>query len=334
MNLMVRFKRACAVLAAGATLAGGLALLPTVAQAAQKDESNNAADEVPTCSLGEQPAPFWIDFIGNVDDFEGKNAVAHEKTNNDGLLSRAQIEDAAKKLQGNAPQPVDKTIPDQVSDQIHWQIDGWSIGDAGGKLISSDDLAKYQFKDPGEPGSDPTDDNPNSYFTRCSFTKVWPHWARESVLTFTSVDPLDENMSTTKYMVTKDHKAVEQPFTPANYPGYVFEGWFTPNIGKDNKPVDEAFNMDKSYGDTTFTARWKKVAAPAQPSKPAQTTPAAASTVPTKDPGKKAAKDAKDAQGGTALARTGTDALAPLSIAAGLCLAAGITLGLRRKLAL
>lgn len=51
MNLMVRFKRACAVLAAGATLAGGLALLPTVAQAAQKDAKANG--------------PYTITFIHN-----------------------------------------------------------------------------------------------------------------------------------------------------------------------------------------------------------------------------------------------------------------------------
>ena len=38
MNITVRFKRACAVLAAGATLAGGLALLPTVAQAMEGEK--------------------------------------------------------------------------------------------------------------------------------------------------------------------------------------------------------------------------------------------------------------------------------------------------------
>ena len=82
-------------------------------------------------------------------------------------------------------------------------------------------------------------------------------------------------------------------------------------------------------------AKWVAQKSEDTSDQPGQTTPVDNTKQPVKDNDKDPAKDpAKKNTENNTLAKTGSDAAAPLIIAAGLCLAAGITLGLRRKLAL
>ena len=292
MNIMVRFKRACAVLAAGATLAGGLALLPTVAQAV---ESKNVQTK----------------------------ATSYLITFHDSYAPQGQDEftlntDASGKLDPSTiPEP---TVPDQ-----NMKADGWSINGFGG----------------------PADD-PNSQkidFNTHVFTEdgdVYPHFVQINPITynitFVTINPEDIEESTADVMQTNGEGKLSEEPKVHHFDGYTFDGWFNENGGSRYVPGG-TYNAD-----TTFMAKYTKVTTPNEPNKPGQTAPVDNNTkqpakdnnkAPAKDPAKDPAKkDAKNNKNNNNLAKTGADATAPLAIAAGLCLAAGITLGLRRKLAL
>lgn len=291
MNIMVRFKRACAVLAAGATLAGGLALLPTVAQAV---EGNKGAEA--------KSAPYKITFVGDPEDETGAKGIPVE-TDNQGILDKS-------KIPTNIPVP--DSMQDSESPNKHWTVVGWTYSAMGPDTV---DFTKPFTAD----------------------TIVFAKWDQANAVTFIAQDPTDlDHEPTMQTLYTGEgHKLAAQPSAPPSYPGYTFEGWF----GADS---NAAFNPDAVFSeDATFVAKYTKAAAPAQP---AETNPADNAKEPAKAgdktadkaTGKAAAKDpaGKAARSDTALAKTGADAMAPLAIAAGLCLSAGITLGLRRKLSL
>ena len=293
MNIMVRFKRACAVLAAGATLAGGLALLPTVAQAV---ESKN---------IQTKAAPYTITFVSDWTSTTGET----RQTDSTGKLDPESLPKAVLPDYMKESQTKDKP----------WQADGWTYTPTG--------FDKVDFSQP---------------FT--SDTTVYAKWDQPNTVSFISKDPRDDasEILTHPSLNTKaGHKLDAKPGDPPSYPGYTFDGWFSAEDGK-------AFDPTATFSeDTTFVARYTKVTTPNQPDEPGQTTPNDNNTkqpakdntkapakdntkAPAKDPNKKDTKDTKNNN----LAKTGADATAPLAIAAGLCLAAGITLGLRRKLAL
>ena len=290
MNIMVRFKRACAVLAAGATLAGGLALLPTVAQAV---ESKNVQTKA---------APYTIIFH---DSYGPRGDKGQEKTT-------TLHTDASGKLDPNTNTIPEPTVPDQ-----NMKADGWSINGFGG------------------PADDP--DSQKIDFNTHVFTEdadVYPHFVQINPITynitFVTINPEDIEESTANVMQTNGEGKLSEEPTVHNFDGYTFDGWFNENGGSRYVPGG-TYNAD-----TTFMARYTKVTTPNEPNKPGQTAPVDNNTkqpakdnkAPAKDPAK------KDAKNNNTLAQTGADAVAPLAIAAGLCLAAGITLGLRRKLAL
>ena len=304
MNIMVRIKRACAVLAAGATLAGGLALLPTVAQAV---ESKNVQTKA---------APYTITFHDSYapeeENNEGENNEGenNEGENNEGGNKFTMITDTSGKLDPSTiPEP---TVPDQNT-----KADGWSINGFGG----------------------PADD-PNSQkidFNTHVFTQdedVYPHFVQINPITynitFVTINPEDIEESTANVMQTNGEGKLSEEPKVHNFDGYTFDGWFNENGGSRYVPGG-TYNAD-----TIYKARYTKVTTPNEPNKPGQTAPVDNNTkqpakdnkAPAKDPAK------KDAKNNNTLAQTGADAVAPLAIAAGLCLAAGITLGLRRKLAL
>ena len=302
MNIMVRFKRACAVLAAGATLAGGLALLPTVAQAV---ESKNVQTKA---------ASYLITFH----DFYAPQGQDEITLNTD----------AAGKLDPNTiPEP---TVPDSLADQ-NMTADGWSINGFG-------------------PADQP--DSQKIDFSTHVFTKdqdVYPHFVQINptptpthIISFISTNPENiedtymdayETNSKGKLSIEEENKQPEVH----NFDGYTFDGWFNENGGSRYVPGG-------TYtADTTFMAKYTKVTTPNEPNKPGQTAPVDNNTkqpakdnnkAPAKDPNKKDTKNNKNNKNNNNLAKTGADATAPLAIAAGLCLAAGVTLGLRRKLAL
>ena len=291
MNMMVRFKRACAVLAAGATLAGGLALLPTVAQAV---EGNKGAEA--------KSAPYQITFVGDPENAESAHKIRVE-TNDQGILDKS-------KIPTNIPVP--DSMQDSQSPDKPWTVVGWTY------VATSPDTVDF-----------------TKPFT--ADTTVFAKWDQANAVTFVAQDPtnLDHEPATQTLYTGEGHKLAAQPSAPPSYPGYTFEGWF----GADS---NAAFNPDAVFSeDATFVAKYTKAAAPAQP---AETNPADNAKEPAKAgdktadkaTGKAAAKDpaGKAARSDTALAKTGADAMAPLAIAAGLCLSAGITLGLRRKLSL
>ena len=287
MNIMVRIKRACAVLAAGATLAGGLALLPTVAQAV---ESKNVQTKAAT---------YTITFNDT-----GAGTVITRTTGTDGKL---KLEDV--------PTP---TLSTELTEQ-NVKPDGW-------------------VEDPTDPDQHPID-FANHVFT--GKADLYPHFVvldpaaiPTYTVTFISVNP--ENIEDTymdPFQTNSEGKLdIDENTQPEvhNFDGYTFDGWFSDNGGSRYVPGG-------TYtADTVFRARYTKVTTPNEPNKPGQTAPvdnntkqpAKDSKAPAKDPAK------KDAKNNNTLAQTGADAVAPLAIAAGLCLAAGITLGLRRKLAL
>lgn len=287
MNIMVRFKRACAVLAAGATLAGGLALLPTVAQAVEGNKEPET-----------KAAPYTITFVSDWTSTTGetRQTDANGKLDSESI-PKAVLPDYMKELQ---------------TEEKPWKAAGWTY-----TAMASDEV---DFNKP---------------FT--ADTTVYARWDQPNIVTFLSKDPRDDNSKpVAQKLQTEDgHKLVAQPGNPTIYPGYTFDGWFAAEGGK-------AFDPTTIFSeDTTFVARYTKAAAPTQPVKPGQTTPVDDTKKPAKDNDKAPAKDpAKDpAKKSTEsdnnnLAKTGADTVAPLAIAAGLCLAAGITLGLRRKLAL
>ncbi|MBI0063238.1 LPXTG cell wall anchor domain-containing protein [Bifidobacterium sp. M0109] len=288
MNIMVRFKRACAVLAAGATLAGGLALLPTVAQAV---ESKNVQTKATSYQIT------FHDPYGPRGD-EGQETTTTLNTNTSGKLDPTTI-----------PKP---TLPDQNT-----KADGWSLNGSGG----------------------PADD-PNSQkidFNTYVFTQdedLYPNFVQINPITynitFVTINPEHIEESTANVMQTNGEGKLSEEPTVRNFDGYTFDGWFNENGGSRYVPGG-TYNAD-----TIFRARYTKVTTPNEPNKPGQTAPVDNNTkqpakdnkAPAKDPAK------KDAKNNNTLAQTGADAVAPLAIAAGLCLAAGITLGLRRKLAL
>lgn len=291
MNIMVRFKRACAVLAAGATLAGGLALLPTVAQAV---EGNKGAEA--------KSAPYKITFVGDPEDETGAKGIPVE-TDNQGILDKS-------KIPTNIPVP--DSMQDSESPNKHWTVVGWTYSAMGPDTV---DFTKPFTAD----------------------TIVFAKWDQANAVTFIAQDPTDlDHEPTMQTLYTGEgHKLAVQPGAPANYPGYTFEGWF----GADS---NTPFNPEAVFSeDATFVARYTKATTPAQP---AETKPAGNAKEPAKAgdktadkaTGKATAKDpaVKAAKTNNALAKTGADAVAPLAIAAGLCLGAGITLGLRRKLTL
>ena len=286
MNIMVRIKRACAVLAAGATLAGGLALLPTVAQAVESKNVQNKA------------ATYTITF----NDINAGTEITRT-TGTDGKLDPTDV-----------PTP---TVTTEMTEQ-NVTSDGW-------------------VDDPTAP-LQPID------FTTHVFTqdaKLYPHFAvlhptatPTYTITFISMNP--ENIEDTymdPFETNSEGKLdIDENTQPEvhNFDGYTFDGWFSDNGGSRYVPGG-------TYtADTIFRARYTKVTTPNEPNKPGQTAPVDNNTkqpakdnkAPAKDPAK------KDAKNNNTLAQTGADAVAPLAIAAGLCLAAGITLGLRRKLAL
>ncbi|WP_198201163.1 LPXTG cell wall anchor domain-containing protein [Bifidobacterium apousia] len=285
---MVRFKRACAVLAAGATLAGGLALLPTVAQAV---ESKNVQTKATSYQIT------FHDPYGPRGD-EGQETTTTLNTNTSGKLDPTTI-----------PKP---TLPDQNT-----KADGWSLNGSGG----------------------PADD-PNSQkidFNTYVFTQdedLYPNFVQINPITynitFVTINPEHIEESTANVMQTNGEGKLSEEPTVRNFDGYTFDGWFNENGGSRYVPGG-TYNAD-----TIFRARYTKVTTPNEPNKPGQTAPVDNNTkqpakdnkAPAKDPAK------KDAKNNNTLAQTGADAVAPLAIAAGLCLAAGITLGLRRKLAL
>ena len=289
MNIMVRFKRACAVLAAGATLAGGLALLPTVAQAV---ESKNVQTKAAT---------YTIRFNDT-----GAGTVITRTTGTDGKL---KLEDV--------PTP---TVSSELTEQ-NVKPDGW-------------------VEDPTDPNQHPIDfanrvftDNANLY---PHFVELMPTPTPIYNVTFISVNPADpDNFGAAEAEAIQTNDKRQLPHEPKvyNFDGYTFDGWFSDNGGSRYVPGG-------TYtADTIYKARYTKVTTPNEPNKPGQTAPVDNNTkqlakdnkAPAKDPAK---KDAKNNKNNNNLAKTGADATAPLAIAAGLCLAAGITLGLRRKLAL
>ncbi|WP_121913891.1 LPXTG cell wall anchor domain-containing protein [Bifidobacterium sp. wkB344] len=294
MNIMVRFKRACAVLAAGATLAGGLALLPTVAQAV---ESKNVQTKAAT---------YTITFNDT-----GAGTVITRTTGTDGKL---KLEDV--------PTP---TVSRELTEQ-NVKPDGW-------------------VEDPTNPNQHPIDfanrvftDNANLY---PHFVELKPTPTPTYRISFITVNPADpdnlgaaemESFETNSERKLPKDESTNEEVQPKvyNFDGYTFDGWFSDNGGS-------RFVPGGAYtADTIFRARYTKVTTPNEPNKPGQTAPVDNNTkqpakdnkAPAKDPAK------KDAKNNNTLAQTGADAVAPLAIAAGLCLAAGITLGLRRKLAL
>ena len=296
MNIMVRFKRACAVLAAGATLAGGLALLPTVAQAV---ESKNVQTKA---------APYTITFISDLTSTTGET----RQTDSTGKLDPESLPKAV----------LPDYMKDSQTEEKPWTADGWTYSAMG--------FDKVDFSQP---------------FT--ADTTVYAKWDQPNIIYFNSQDPRDDSSELVQQSLTtkEGHKLAELPKDPPSYPGYTFDGWFSAENGK-------AFDPTATFSeDTNFTARYTKVTTPNQPDEPGQTTPNEPNKpgqtapvdnntkqpakdnnkAPAKDPAK---KDAKNNKNNNNLAKTGADATAPLAIAAGLCLAAGITLGLRRKLAL
>ena len=288
MNIMVRIKRACAVLAAGATLAGGLALLPTVAQAV---ESKNVQTKA---------AGYKITFhnsYGPVDD-DGNEETTTLNTDASGKLNPDTI-----------PVP---TVPDQNT-----KADGWSINGFGGPA-DSPDSQKIDFS--------------THVFTQDE--DVYPHFVQINPttynITFVTMNPENIEDSHADVMQTNGEGKLSEEPAVHNFDGYTFDGWFNENGGSRYVPGG-TYNAD-----TIFRARYTKVTTPNEPNKPGQTAPVDNNTkqpakddkAPAKDPNK------KDNKNNNNLAKTGADATAPLAIAAGLCLAAGVTLGLRRKLAL
>ena len=290
MNIMVRIKRACAVLAAGATLAGGLALLPTVAQAV---ESKN----VQTKAGGHTVV--FNDF--GADEAHAKITMT---TDEQGKLDPARI-----------PEP---TVSPEIAEQ-NMKADGWTLS-AMGPDAEKIDFATHVF----------TDD----------LTEVYPHFVEIkptptptytiTFITMNPADPEDVDNSYADQIQTNDKRKLTREPEVHHYDGYTFDGWFSDNGGS-------RYAAGGTYtADATFRARYTKVTTPNEPNKPGQTAPVDNNTkqpakdnkAPAKDPAK------KDAKNNNTLAQTGADAVAPLAIAAGLCLAAGITLGLRRKLAL
>ena len=283
MNIMVRFKRACAVLAAGATLAGGLALLPTVAQAVEGNKEPET-----------KAAPYTITFVSDWTSTTGET----RQTDANGKLASESIPEAV--------------LPDYMkesqTEKKPWKANGWTY-----TAMASDEV---DFNKP---------------FT--ADTTVYARWDQPNVVTFLSKDPRDDKSEpVAQTLQTEDgHKLVARPGNPASYSGYTFDGWFSAENGT-------AFDPTATFSeDTNFVARYTKVTTPNEPNKPGQTAPVDNNTEqPAKDNNKAPAKDPakKEAKNNNTLAQTGADAVAPLAIAAGLCLAAGITLGLRRKLAL
>ena len=290
MNIMVRFKRACAVLAAGATLAGGLALLPTVAQAVEGNKEPET-----------KAAPYTITFVSDWTSTTGET----RQTDANGKLASESIPEAV--------------LPDYMkesqTEEKPWKADGWTYSAMG--------FDKVDFSQP---------------FT--ADTTVYAKWDQPNTVYFNSQDPRDDSSELIQKPITtkEGHKLAELPGNPPSYPGYTFVGWFSAENGK-------AFDPTATFSeDTNFTARYTKVTTPNQPDEPGQTTPDDNNTKqPAKDDTKQPAKDnkapakdptKKDTKNNNNLAKTGADATAPLAIAAGLFLAAGITLGLRRKLAL
>ena len=291
MNIMVRIKRACAVLAAGATLAGGLALLPTVAQAV---ESKNVQTKAATYTI-------------TFHDLGAGETEITRTTGTDGKLNPADV-----------PTP---TVTTEMTGQ-NVTSDGWAASSV----------------EPNQPKID---------FATHVFTKdthLYPHFAvldptatPTYTVTFISVNP--ENIQDAymdPFETNSEGKLdIDENTQPEvhNFDGYAFGGWFSDNGGS-------PYVRGGTYtADTIFRARYTKVTTPNEPNKPGQTAPVDNNTkqpakdnkAPAKDPAK---KDAKNNKNNNNLAKTGADATAPLAIAAGLCLAAGITLGLRRKLAL
>ena len=290
MNIMVRFKRACAVLAAGATLAGGLALLPTVAQAV---ESKNVQTKA---------APYTITFISDLTSTTGET----RQTDSTGKLDPESLPKAV----------LPDYMKDSQTEEKPWTADGWTYSAMG--------FDKVDFSQP---------------FT--ADTTVYAKWDQPNIVKFMSKDPRDdasEFVEVSSLPTKEGHKLADLPDNPPSYPGYTFDGWFSAENGT-------AFDPTATFSDdTNFVARYTKVTTPNEPNKPGQTAPVDNNTKqPAKDNTKQPAKDnkapakdpaKKDAKNNNTLAQTGADAVAPLAIAAGLCLAAGITLGLRRKLAL
>ena len=290
MNIMVRIKRACAVLAAGATLAGGLALLPTVAQAV---ESKNVQTKA---------AGYKITFIDPSVDMEHPTEVT-KTTDENGKLSPDQVPEVK--------------VPNSLVDTM--KGDGWN----------------FEYGSP-----EPAIDFDTYVFT--GDTTLYPRYAEKTPttynITFISTNPENPEDSYSQLLVTNSKRRLSEDPKIVDYDGYTFAGWYNTNGWGPLVPGAPYTS------DTTFIAKYDKVTTPNQPDKPGQTAPVDNNTKqPAKDNTKAPAKDnkapakdpaKKDAKNNNTLAQTGADAVAPLAIAAGLCLAAGITLGLRRKLAL
>ena len=291
MNIMVRFKRACAVLAAGATLAGGLALLPTVAQAV---ESKNVQTKA---------AGYKITFIDPSVDMEHPTEVT-KTTDENGKLSPDQVPEVK--------------VPNSLVDTM--KGDGWN----------------FEYGSP-----EPAIDFDTYVFT--GDTTLYPRYAEKTPttynITFISTNPENPKDSYSQLLVTNSKRRLSEDPKIVDYDGYTFAGWYNTNGWGPLVPGAPYTS------DTTFIAKYDKVTTPTQPDQPNQPDqsgqtapvdnntkqPAKDNKAPAKDPAK---KDAKNNKNNNNLAKTGADATAPLAIAAGLCLAAGITLGLRRKLAL
>ena len=291
MNIMVRFKRACAVLAAGATLAGGLALLPTVAQAV---ESKNVQTKA---------AGYKITFIDPSVDMEHPTEVT-KTTDENGKLSPDQVPEVK--------------VPNSLVDTM--KGDGWN----------------FEYGSP-----EPAIDFDTYVFT--GDTTLYPRYAEKTPttynITFISTNPENPEDSYSQLLVTNSKRRLSEDPKIVDYDGYTFAGWYNTNGWGPLVPGAPYTS------DTTFIAKYDKVTTPTQPDQPNQPDqsgqtapvdnntkqPAKDNKAPAKDPAK---KDAKNNKNNNNLAKTGADATAPLAIAAGLCLAAGITLGLRRKLAL
>ena len=296
MNIMVRFKRACAVLAAGATLAGGLALLPTVAQAV---ESKNVQTKA---------AGYKITFIDPSVDMEHPTEVT-KTTDENGKLSPDQVPEVK--------------VPNSLVDTM--KGDGWS----------------FEYGSP-----EPAIDFDTYVFT--GDTTLYPRYAEKTPttynITFISTNPENPEDSYSQLLVTNSKRRLSEDPKIVDYDGYTFAGWYNTNGWGPLVPGAPYTS------DTTFIAKYDKVTTPTQPDQPdqsGQTTPnqpdQSGQTAPVDNNTKQPAKDNKapakdpakqDTKNNNTLAQTGADATAPLAIAAGLCLAAGITLGLRRKLAL
>ena len=290
MNITVRFKRACAVLAAGATLAGGLVLLPTVAQAMEGKKETET-----------KSGSYKITFISDLGDLEGTTGVVRQTDTN----GKMKIEDI--------PDPVlPSYLADDHTSDKPWESDGWCHD----PTFFNKDTDPINFR--------------TETFTKD--TKVWAHWNQQNYVTFINQDPTDPNGETTTQKFETfgiEHKLKEQPVDPPDYPGFVFQGWY-------NILADKYYNSAIGEGDDiVYMAKWVAQKSEDTSDQPGQTTPVDKTKQPVKDNDNTPAKDpAKKNTENNTLAKTGSAAAAPLIIAAGLCLAAGITLGLRRKLVL